>query len=204
MRVIDSEKLEQLESFIHDYAMQHNGDKPVLAEIMEYMSMSKATAYRYMMRLSEDGRVEYTGKGTLDLKEKKDSTRKYNSVKVPIYGSVICGSPEEEEQYNDGYLALPEEWVDGCNFLLRTRGDSMVDVGVDEGDLVLVRKTGDAQDGQIVVALTEEGNTLKRLHYENGRPVLYAENRSYPDSRRIIRPARLSIQGVAVKVIKNL
>ena len=204
MRVVDSEKLEQLESFIHDYAVQHNGDKPVLAEIMEYMSMSKATAYRYMMRLREDGRVEYTGKGTLDLKEKKDSTRKYNSVKVPIYGSVICGSPEEEEQYNDGYLALPEEWVDGSSFLLRTRGDSMIDAGVEEGDLVLVRKTGDAQDGQIVVALTEEGNTLKRLRYENGRPVLYAENRCYPDSRRIIRPSRLSIQGVAVKVIKNL
>lgn len=204
MRVIDTEKLNQLEAYIHSYAFENNGDMPKLSEIMEYMSMSKATAYRYLLRLNDDGKIEYRGKGTLDLKDKKNSTRKYRSVRVPIYGSIICGSPQDEEQYNEGYLAVPEEWVDGECFLLRAKGDSMIDIGVNEGDLVLVKKTGFATDGQIIVALTENGNTLKRLHYENGKPVLYAENSSYTEKQHVIHPKELTIQGVALKVIKDI
>lgn len=204
MRVIDTEKLNRLETFIHDYAFHHNGDMPKLSEIMEYMEMSKATAYRYLVRLSEDGKIEYSGKGTLELKEKKNSTRKYRSVRVPIYGSIICGSPEDEEQYNEGYLAVPEEWVDGECFLLRARGDSMIDIGVNEGDLVLVKRAEDAADGQVVVALTEEGSTLKRLRHENGKPILLAENRGYQENQRVIRPKQLEVQGIALKIIKDI
>ena len=204
MRVIDTEQLNRLEAYIHDYAFRSNGDMPKLSEIMKYTGMSKATAYRYLVRLSETGRIEYSGKGTLALKDKKNSTRKYRSVRVPIYGSIICGSPAEEEQFNEGYLAVPEEWVDGECFLLRARGDSMVDIGVSAGDLVLVKKTETALDGQVIVALTEDGNTLKRLRYEGSKPVLYAENSSYPDQKRMIRPKELSIQGVALKIIKDI
>lgn len=204
MRVFDQEKLKRLEGYIHDYAFHNNGDVPRLAEIMEYMEMSKATAYRYLVRLNEDGKIEYNGKGTLGVKEKKNSTRKYHSIRVPIYGSIICGSPEEEEQYNDGYLALPEEWVNGECFLLRARGDSMIDIGISEGDLVLVKRTEFAEDGDIVVALTEDGNTLKRLHYESGKPVLYAENKTYPEERKRIHPRTMTIQGIASKIIKNI
>ena len=204
MRVINAEKLNRMETYIHDYAFNNNGDMPRLSAIMEYMGMSKATAYRYLLRLNEDGKIEYSGKGTLDLKDKKNSTRKYRSVRVPIYGSIICGSPEDEEQYNEGYLAVPEEWVDGDCFLLRARGDSIADAGIREGDLVLVRKTEDALDGQVVVALTEGGNTLKRLREENGKPVLYAENSTYSEQQRVIHPQELRIQGVALKVIKDI
>ena len=204
MRVIDAGKLDRMKQFIRDYAFRNNGDMPKLSEIMEYMEMSKATAYRYLVRLNEDGEIGYSGKGTLELKEKNKATRKYRSVRVPIYGSIICGKPEEEEQYGEGYLAIPEEWVDGECFLLRARGDSMVDIGVNEKDLVLVRKTNTAAEGQVVVALTENGNTLKRLRYENGKPVLTAENAGYPESRRVIRPRQLEIQGVALKIIKDV
>lgn len=204
MKVIDAEKLKRLENYIHDYAFHNNGDVPRLSEIMEFMEMSKATAYRYLVRLNEDGKIEYNGKGTLGLKEKKSSTRKYLSVRVPIYGSIICGSPAEEEQYNEGYLAIPEEWVSGECFLLRTRGDSMVDIGVEEGDLVLVKRTEFAEDGDVIVALTEDGNTLKRLRYESGKPVLYAENKTYPEDRKRIHPRTMTVQGIASKIIKNI
>ena len=94
--------------------------------------------------------------------------------------------------------------MDGECFLLRARGDSMVDIGVNEKDLVLVKKTNEALDGQVVVALTENGNTLKRLSYENGKPILLAENSTYSEKERVIRPKRLEIQGIALKVIKNI
>lgn len=68
-------------------------------------------------------------------------------------------------------------------------------------------KNGDFKpeyDGQVIVALTEEGNTLKRIRYESGVPVLYAENKSYPEIKRMIRPKKLTVQGVALKLIKDI
>ena len=204
MRVFDREKLERMEKYIHDYMQRSNGTVPKLSEIMEYMDMSKATAYRYIMKLNDEGKVEYNGKGTMKPAEPSNYTRKYSSIKVPIYGSVICGTPEEEEQHNEGYLAIPEEWVDGECFLLKAKGDSMVDIGVNQGDLVLVKKPITAPAGQVVVALTENGNTLKRLAYENGKPILLAENSTYSEKERVIRPKQLAIQGIALKIIKDI
>lgn len=204
MRVLSQEKLDEMEAYLKQYAHDNNGDMPSFPEIAEKMGMYKSTAYRYLLKLREMGKIDYDGKGTLDLKERSGYTSKAVSVRVPIYGSVICGTPEEEEQHNEGYLAVPEEWTDGECFLLRARGDSMKDAGVDEGDLVLVRRTGSAEDGQIVVALTDEGNTLKRLSVRRGKPVLLAENSTYPEEKRVIVPRKLSVQGVAIKIIKDV
>ena len=204
MRVIDSEKLTRMEKFIRAYMHENNGEAPSLSGIMAHMEMSKATAYRYMMKLKSEGKVEYTGKGTMKPAEPSNFTRRYGSVKVPIFGSIICGTPEDEEQHNEGYLVIPEEWVDGECFLLRARGDSMVDIGVGAGDLVLVKKTNTALTGQVIVALTEDGNTLKRLGYENGKPILLAENSAYSAKERVIRPKRLEVQGLALKIIKDI
>ena len=201
MRVIDEVKIEKLAAYVKQYAHDNN-ETPSLMDIMAYMNMSsKSVAYRYLMALKERGIIEYNGKGTMTM----DSvyTKKTQYRRVPILGQIICGSPEEEEENAEDYLALPVEWLDGDCFLLRAKGDSMIDVGVEAGDLVLVKKVTDAADGKIVVALTEEGNTLKRLRYENGKPVLYAENSTYLENRRIIRPKQLSIQGIVLKLIKD-
>lgn len=88
------------------------------------------------------------------------------SRRIPVVGMIVCGTPDEQEEHISRYLAIPEEWLDGECFLLEAYGDSMADIGVHAGDLVLVKKTNVANDGQVIVALTEEGNTLKRLHYE--------------------------------------
>ena len=101
------------------------------------------------------------------------------------------------------YLALPEEWISGDCFLLRAKGDSMTGVGVEDGDLVLVkREHGPMTDyiGKVIVALTEDGNTLKRLFVENGRPRLHPENKRYKD----IYPQHLEMQGLALRVIKQI
>lgn len=102
------------------------------------------------------------------------------------------------------YLAVPEEWIDGECFLLEAYGDSMVDIGIDKGDLVLVKKTETANDGDVVVALTEDGNTLKRLFWENGKPRLHAENKTYTGRMLDFYPRELTIQGIALKVIKDI
>ena len=203
MRVMSEEKLSKLEAFIKEYAHENNGDVPPLAEIMDYMGMVKSVAFRYMMTLKERGKVNYTGKGTMEIANGCDYYKKFHSVKVPIYGSVICGSPEEEEQQNDGYLALPEEWVKGECFLLRTKGDSMTGAGIGAGDLVLVRRTNeDPQllEGKIIVALNDGENTLKRLIFKKGVAYLHAENEKYED----IPAKNLVVQGIVLKIIKDV
>ncbi len=205
MRVINEEKLDRLETFIKEYAHDNNGKMPVLSEIMNEMGMVKSVAYRYITVLKQRNRIEYSGKGTMQMTETTDYYRQYNAVKVPIYGTIICGTPEEEEQWNDGYLAIPEEWVDGECFLLRAFGDSMKDAGVEKDNLVLVRRyEGDGRDldGKVVVALTEDGNTLKRLFWDGKRPRLHPENADA--DYRDLYPERLTIQGVALRVIKEI
>ena len=192
MRVMSEEKLQKLAEFIKQYARENNGESPSLADIMEYMGMVKSTAYRHILELEKRGIISYSGKNTLETPLQK---------KMHVMSRRI---PDEQEEHISRYLAVPEEWLDGECFLLEAYGDSMADIGVHAGDLVLVKKTNVANDGQVVVALTEEGNTLKRLHYENGKPVLYAENSSYTEKQRIIRPKKLTIQGVALKVIKDI
>lgn len=80
----------------------------------------------------------------------------------------------------------------------------MIDIGIEKDDLILVKKTSSAENGAVVVALTEEGNTLKRLFWEEGRPRLHAENKKYKSIRRDIYPETLIIQGIALKVIKDI
>ena len=202
MRTMNREKIERLSSFINQYARENNGSSPSLSVIMEYMNMSKSTAYRYVLELGKRGLISYRGKRTLET----ELQRKMNCgfKRIPIVGQIVCGTPDEQEEYVSGYLAIPEEWIDGDCFLLRAYGDSMVDIGIEKDDLILVKKSEFAKDGDVVVALTENGNTLKRLFWEDGRPRLHAENKKYKQQYRDIYPETLTVQGIALKVIKNI
>ena len=202
MRVMSEEKLNKLAEFIKQYARDNNGESPSLADIMDYMGMVKSTAYRHVLELEKRGVISYTGKKTLS----SPLQRKMNVMfrRIPIVGMIVCGTPDEQEEHITGYLAVPEEWIDGECFLLEAYGDSMVDIGIDKGDLVLVKKTETANDGDVVVALTEDGNTLKRLFCENGKPRLHAENKTYTGRMLNFYPRELTIQGIALKVIKDI
>ena len=203
MKPMDETKAAALLEYIRTYAHENNGEVPVLADITKETGMVKSAAYRYIMLLKERGFIEYSGKGTMRLTNDSTYYKKYRSVKVPIYGSVICGTPEEEEQQNPEYLALPEEWITGECCLLRAKGDSMTGIGVNDGDLVLVKREYGSPaeyNGKVIVALTEDGNTLKRLFIDNGRPRLHPENKRYKD----IYPQRLEMQGLALRVIKQI
>lgn len=202
MRIMDENSLQKLADYIKQYARENNGTSPALAEIMDYMCMAKATAYRYLLELRNRGIVSYKGKKTLETPMQKKM--KCNFKRIPILGMVICGTPDEQEEHVIGYLAIPEEWIDGECFLLKAYGDSMVDIGINEGDLILVKKSENANHGDVIVALTDEGNTLKRLLWIDGKPVLHAENNTYEGEKLNFTPRELIIQGIALKVIKDI
>lgn len=100
--------------------------------------MVKSTAYRHILELEKRGIISYSGKKTLDAPLQKKM--RCNFCRIPLVGMIVCGTPDEQEEHITGYLAVPEEWIDGECFLLEAYGDSMVDIGIDEGDLILVKR----------------------------------------------------------------
>ena len=122
---------------------------------------------------------------------------------IPILGAVPCGPLTEVEESIEGYLRLPESFVGkGKFYLLRASGNSMIGAGINDGDLVLIRIQNNANVGEIVVALVNNEVTLKRLAYnaESASYYLHPENKRMKD----IYPENIEVQGIAVKVIKDL
>ena len=202
MRVMNEEKLRAIQEYIESYVRDNNGESPSLADIMSYTSMAKATAYRYILELERRGLVSYSGKNTLEISGQEQMKSRF--LRLAVYGVIPCGEPEDYRQDIEGYLAMPSEWVDGECYLLRATGDSMVDAGIDDGDLVIIKHAERAFDNQIIAALTEDGTTLKRYRIsEGGEAFLMAENKSYPNDKRYLYPESIVVQGIALKIIKD-
>ena len=206
MKKKNSELQDMICEFVQKFIME-NQRIPSTSEIGDEMGISKSTAYRYLMDLDRDGRISYDGKKrTID----SDSIGKYDSSMTPaaIIGSIHCGEPQFEEENIEAYVNLPSQIFgkEDCD-ILRASGESMVDAGIDDGDLVVIRKQWFAKDGEIVAALVDGESTLKIYHAADsaGVPYLQAANKKdsilYPD---IYAHNSLYIQGVAVFVIKQV
>ena len=90
-----------------------------------------------------------------------------DTVKLPLVGNVAAGSPLLAEQNIEEEISIPKSvFGDGNSFLLKVRGDSMVDIGICDGDMVVVKEQHTARDGDIVVALLEDGATVKSFYRE--------------------------------------
>ena len=198
MRTKNPAYFELLIRFIDDY-IDNYGRSPSTQEIASGTGLSPATVSRYLSRMREDGIIDYSGHR--NIVTKRNSATETNAV--PVLGSVSCGIPKFAEENIEEYVKLPVSlFGKGDFFLLRASGNSMIETGIDSGDLVLVRRQDYAAPGQIVVALMEEEATMKRYYPEpqNGYIRLHPENKDMVD---IIVDSCL-IQGVAVHVIKEL
>ena len=197
MRSKDAALLAKIERFILDYT-DSSGLSPTMQEVADGVGVSKATAYRYITQLCRDGLIDYSG--CRSMVSTKTSPR---AVRVPVLGAVACGIPKYAEENIEEYVRLPVSlFGQGNFFILRAWGDSMVDAGIEDGDLVLIRQQNHADEGQIVVALMEDEATLKRFYPEpkKRRIRLHPENAGMED----IYVSDCEIQGVAVKVLKDL
>ncbi len=106
----------------------------------------------------------------------------YNVVEVPVVGRVAAGEPIFAEQNIEDSFPLPDRFVNGGNnFMLRVKGESMIEAGIMDGDLILVQETSEARNGEIVVALIdgiETGATVKTFYRRNGKIYLTPENKT--------------------------
>ena len=197
MRTKNPEYFEKILNCIDKYK-EEMGACPTVREIAEKTGITKTTVSRYIMDMRDRNIIEYSGHRNITTKGFGGET-----VKVPLLGAVSCGVPKFAEENIEEYIKLPcSLFGKGEYFLLRTNGDSMIDAGINDGDLVLLRAQNTAEDGQIVSALIDDEATLKRFYPEpqKKRIRLHPENSALED----IYTDNCVIQGVAVKVIKDL
>lgn len=202
MRHKSTELMCTIKAFVEEYYKNYR-HSPSTTEIANAVGIARGTAYKYLLAMSDNGMIRYDGQQISTEQTEKVQTE-YTSV--ALLGAVSCGVPTLEEEYAEEYVSLPVSMFgNGSFFLLRAKGTSMIEAGINPGDLVLIRKQSEAKDGEIVVALVNNENTLKRLFVDSEQKCvrLHPENKSMED---IIVPEdeNLQIQGVAVHVIKAL
>ncbi len=200
MRSKKPELCDAIVAYIRTYRKE-NSASPSMQEIADELHISKSSVSRYIAGMREQGLLELHGsRGVFPVDEKKTSSR---MIRMPVIGNIACGRPILAEENIENYVDLPFELFGyGDFFILRASGNSMIGVGIQNGDLVIVRRTNYADPGQIVVALVGDEATLKRYYPEpeKQRVRLHPENNSMRDI--LVRDCM--VQGVAVKVLKTL
>lgn len=196
MRVLN----EETKNAILEYNIQYqkkNGISPSFRNIMNTLKLgSLSTVQRYVKQLEAEGRLSRTAIGNIAPMRQLQNGE---AVIVPLIGQIACGEPCFEVENIEESFALPRSvFGNGELFMLRAFGDSMIDAGINKDDLLVIRKQESADDGDIVVALVNGSNTLKRLYRRNGKIVLHPENKTMED----IIVADCEIQGVLVSCIK--
>ena len=196
MRTLNTTTLDNMESFIIDY-QKRKGKSPSFREVMKALNMSSLNLVRtYILALENSGRIERTRLGNIDMLPK---LRLSGVAITPIVGSIACGQPVDAVEQIEESVTLPRSiFGNGDLFMLRTFGDSMIDIGIKKDDLVVIRKQNTADDGEIVVAMINGETTLKRIFRRNGKVILHPENKEMKD----IVVKDCEIQGVLVSCIK--
>lgn len=199
MRYKDKELMDEIIECVDDFYIE-NLRSPSTAEVGEALGIAKSTVHRYLVEMDEKNMLEYGRRRIVTPQIRKFSG---GITRAGILGSVACGEPEYAEENFEEYVTLPVAlFGSGDFFILRAHGYSMVEAGIEPGDMVVVKKQNTANEGDIVVALVGSDTTLKRYYTDKKRRCvrLHPENKEMTD----ILTKDCRIQGVAQHVIKAL
>lgn len=158
------------------------GYPPSVREIGEKVGLSSSsTVHSHLAALEAKGliRRDPSKPRALEVLDYRDTERgiDYGRVHaVPLVGSVAAGTPILASENIEGTLALPADFAEENTFVLRVKGESMIEAGILDGDYVVVRSQQTASDGDIVVAMIDEEATVKRFFRRGGRILLQPEN----------------------------
>ncbi len=186
---------------VYDYVRERLGEgyAPSVREICEKCGIrSTSTAHTSLKKLIEAGLIEQQGSNL----NRAIKLRGAENVQVPLLGTVTAGQPITAIEHIEGYIGFrPQKHYDGRLFALSVRGESMINAAILDGDTVIVEQTPTAENGEIVVAMTPEGEaTVKRFYKENGRYRLQPEN----DTMEPIILDEVSILGRVIAVVRYI
>ena len=185
-----------------------SGYPPTRAEIAERMGFRSVNAAEQHLRaLERKGAIDIASGSSRGIRVKdapRSSTRLDRLLELPVIGRVAAGSPMLAEEHLQGRFQVdPNMFTPRADYLLRVRGMSMRDAGILEGDLLAVHKTAEAKTGQIVVARLSDEVTVKRFRRRGNLVLLEAENPDFEPIEVDLRKQPLTIEGIAVGVIRN-
>ena len=158
-----------------------DGYPPSVREIGEIVGLkSSSTVHAHLLQLEEKGllRRDPTKPRAIIPLDKDDGEEIISeTLALPVVGDIAAGTPILAEQNIENYLPVPVDFVGpGSHYILRVKGDSMIEAGIMDGDFLIVRQQSDAANGEIVVAIIEDEATVKRFYRRDGYVELRPEN----------------------------
>ncbi len=188
-----TEKQKKTLDFINSF-LREKGFSPSLHEIAKYLRKNLSTAQYYVNELKEKGYL------TKNANKARGISPISNPHSIPLLGYIAAGKPIEPIE-NPEEILIPENIkidLRSPHYALKIKGDSMIDMGILDEDIVLIKHQMTADIGDVVVGITEKGATLKILSKENGRIVLKPRNQRHDT----IVPEKLEIRGILVGLIR--
>lgn len=201
-----TKKQQEVLQFVKKYTVDH-GFPPSIREICAGLNLSSpATVHVHLKHLEEAGCIRKTNSKFRTIEILVDNEfEKQNEeiVKVPLLGKITAGSPIEAIEIPDNFFSLPASLVPANEevFTLKVSGESMINAGILDGDIVIVKKQRVARNGQIIVAMTDENEvTLKRFYKEKDHIRLQPEN----DTMAPIILSSVTILGIAIGLYRSI
>ena len=177
--------LTEREREIYEYivnAIRNEGYSPSVRDICNALGMkSTSTVHTYLERLERKGVIQKESGKSRTLRVENETVRGAQTVRVPIVGKVAAGMPILAVENYEGFIDFPRPGtnVSGSDlFALRIQGESMIEAGILDGDLIIVEKRTIAEDGEIIVALVDDEATVKTFYRDGDRFRLQPENSS--------------------------
>lgn len=206
-----TERQRDILNFIKEF-QKERGVAPTHREICDQFGFSSyGTVYKHLSLLEKKGliRRDWNQKRGVELVEKPEDTKKESSpagdaataYELPLFGYIAAGRPLDVDVSNE-MIAVPEHLTRrGDNYVLKVRGDSMIDDGILDGDLVIINRRERAENGEMVVANVNGEVTLKRLYQEGDRVRLQPANSMMSPIYAAARD--VAVQGVVVGLMRR-
>lgn len=174
-----SPKQQEILEYIKSQILER-GFPPAVRDICEAVHLkSTSSVHSHLETLEKNGyiRRDPTKPRAIEILDESFNFTRREMVNVPMVGRVAAGEPLLAEQNVENYFPIPMEFMpNNQTFMLRVKGDSMINIGIFDGDLVLVEQRQTARNGEVIVALVEDGATVKRFFKEEGVFRLQPEN----------------------------
>lgn len=174
-----STKQKEILEYIKDEILKR-GYPPAVREICEAVNLkSTSSVHSHLETLEKNGyiRRDPTKPRAIEIMDDSFQSVRTEMASIPIIGTVAAGQPILAQENIEGYFPIPVDMVPNAEtFVLRVKGDSMINVGIYNGDNIFVEKCNTARNGDTVVALVEDSATVKTYYKENGHYRLQPEN----------------------------
>ncbi len=174
-----TKKQEEILEYIKDQILER-GFPPAVREICQAVHLkSTSSVHSHLESLEKNGyiRRDPTKPRAIEILDESFQMLRREMVNVPVVGTVAAGQPIFAEQNIENYFPIPSEYMPNQpSFILKVKGDSMVNAGILDGDRVVVQQQSTAENGDIVVALVDDSATVKTFYKEDGYFRLQPEN----------------------------